>query len=116
MPLLGEGSVKSCCNNLCETWTWARKTLNLETLDVSLVAPVTLDGASAAQIIAKITMRNPNKRIIHVIRNNAGYRKRPTTAVVYFTAIETVQQVQSVAQITQKFFQELTAIHTDKQY
>ena len=42
--------------------------LNLETFDAPFVEPVTVDGKSAFQILAKIEARNPNKRIIHVRR------------------------------------------------
>ena len=41
--------------------------LNLETFDASFVEPTTVNGVSAAQILAKIEVRNPDKRIIHVI-------------------------------------------------
>ena len=39
--------------------------------------PITVDGVSAAQLLAKIEARNPDKRLIHVIRDNAAYRKGP---------------------------------------
>ena len=42
--------------------------LNLETFDAPFVEPVTVDGKSAVQLLAKIEARNPNKRIIHVRR------------------------------------------------
>jgi len=51
--------------------------LNLETFDASFVEPTTVDGASAAQLLAKIEARNPNKRLIHVIWDNAAYHKKP---------------------------------------
>jgi len=51
--------------------------LNLETFDAPFVEPTTVDGISAAQLLAKIEARNPEKRIIHVIWDNAAYHKGP---------------------------------------
>jgi len=51
--------------------------LNLETFDAPFVEPTTVDGISAAQLLAKIEARNPDKRIIHVIWDNAPYHKGP---------------------------------------
>lgn len=51
--------------------------LNLETFDTPFVAPITVDGVSAVQLLAKIEARNPKKRIIHVIWDNAAYHKGP---------------------------------------
>ena len=51
--------------------------LNLETFDAPFIEPTTVDGVSAAQLLAKIEARNPNKRIIHVIWDNAAYHKGP---------------------------------------
>ena len=34
-----------------------------------------MDGVSAAQLLAKIEARNPDKRLIHVIWDNAAYHK-----------------------------------------
>jgi len=51
--------------------------LNLENFDAPFVAPATVDGVSAVQILAKIEARNPGKRIIHVIWDNAAYHKGP---------------------------------------
>jgi len=51
--------------------------LNLENFDTPLIAPATVDGASAAQLLAKIEARNPKKRRIHVIWDNAPYHKGP---------------------------------------
>ena len=51
--------------------------LNLETFDTPFVAPVTVDGVSAVQLLAKIEARNQDKRIIHVIWDNAAYHKGP---------------------------------------
>lgn len=36
-----------------------------------------MDGASAVQLLAKIEARNPGKRLIHVIWDNAAYHKGP---------------------------------------
>jgi transposase len=49
--------------------------LNLETFDAPFIEPDTVDGASAAQLLAEIEVRNPNKRVIHVIWDNAAYYK-----------------------------------------
>jgi transposase len=51
--------------------------LNLETFDAPFVEPTTVDGVSAAQLLAKIEARNPDKRVIHVIWDNAAYHKGP---------------------------------------
>jgi transposase len=51
--------------------------LNLETFDTPFVAPVTVDGVSAVQLLTKIEARNQDKRIIHVIWDNAAYHKGP---------------------------------------
>ena len=51
--------------------------LNLETFDTPFVAPITVDGVSAVQLLAKIEARNHDKRIIHVIWDNAAYHKGP---------------------------------------
>jgi transposase len=51
--------------------------LNLETFDTPFVAPITVDGVSAVQLLAKIEARNQDKRIIHVIWDNAAYHKGP---------------------------------------
>ena len=51
--------------------------LNLETFDAPFVEPTTVDGTSAAQLLAKIEVRNPDKRLIHVIWDNAAYHKEP---------------------------------------
>ena len=47
--------------------------VNLETFDAPFVEPTTVDGVSAAQLLTKIEERNPDKRIIHVIWDNAAY-------------------------------------------
>ena len=51
--------------------------LNLENFDAPFVAPITVDGMSAVQLLAKIEARNPEKSIIHVIWDNAPYHKGP---------------------------------------
>jgi transposase len=51
--------------------------LNLETFDESFVEPTTGDGISSVQLLAKIEARNTDKRIIHVIWDNAPYHKGP---------------------------------------
>lgn len=49
--------------------------VNLENFDAPFVAPITVDGQSAVQLLAKIEARNRDKRIIHVIWDNAPYHK-----------------------------------------
>ena len=49
--------------------------VNLETFDAPFVEPTTVDGVSAVQLLAKIEERNPDKRLIHVIWDNAAYHK-----------------------------------------
>ncbi|WP_235575864.1 IS630 family transposase [Roseovarius tolerans] len=51
--------------------------VNLETFDAPFVEPTTVDGVSAAQLLTKIEARNPGKRVIHVIWDNAAYHKGP---------------------------------------
>lgn len=51
--------------------------VNLETFDAPFVEPTTVDGVSAVQLLTKIEERNPDKRIIHVIWDNAAYHKGP---------------------------------------
>ena len=51
--------------------------VNLENFDTPFVEPVTVDGQSAVQLLAKIKARNPAKRTIHVIWDNAPYHKGP---------------------------------------
>ena len=51
--------------------------LNLESFDAPFVEPTIVDGISSVQLIAKIEASNPEKRIIHVIWDNASYRKGP---------------------------------------
>ena len=51
--------------------------LNLETFDAPFVEPTTVDGVSAAQLLVKIEANNPDKRVIHVIWDNAAYHRGP---------------------------------------
>jgi transposase len=51
--------------------------VNLETFDAPFVQPTTVDRVSAVQLLAKIEERNPDKRLIHVIWDNAAYHKGP---------------------------------------
>jgi transposase len=51
--------------------------LNLEAFDMPFVAPITVDGVTAVQFLAKIEARNQDKRIIYVIWDNAAYPKGP---------------------------------------
>lgn len=55
--------------------------LNLENFDTPFVAPITVDGVGAVQLLAKIEARNQDKRIIHVIWDNAAYHKGPDVRV-----------------------------------
>lgn len=47
--------------------------LSLENFDAPFVEPTTVDGVSAKQLLAKIEARNPDKRVIHLIWDNAAY-------------------------------------------
>ena len=49
--------------------------INLELFDAPFVEPTTVDGARAAQRLARIDARNPHKRLIHMIRDNAACHK-----------------------------------------
>lgn len=51
--------------------------VNLETFDTPFIEPVTVDGKSAVQLLRKIEVRNPDKRVIHLIWDNAPYHKGP---------------------------------------
>ena len=51
--------------------------LNLETFDAPFIEPLTVNGQSAVQLLAKIEARNPDKRRIHVIWDNAPYHRGP---------------------------------------
>ena len=48
---------------------------HLENFDTPFVAPDTVNGVSAAQLLAKIEARNRRKRKIYVIWDNAAYHK-----------------------------------------
>jgi len=45
--------------------------LRLENFDAPFVEPVSVDGNSAVQLLAKIEARNPTKSTLHVIWDNA---------------------------------------------
>ena len=47
----------------------------LENFNVPFVEPVTVDGDSAVQLLAKIEANNPTKSLIHVIWDNAAYHR-----------------------------------------
>jgi hypothetical protein len=47
----------------------------LENFDMPFVEPVTVDGDSAVQLLAKIEANNPSKSIICVIWDNAAYHR-----------------------------------------
>ena len=47
----------------------------LENFDVPFVEPVTVDGDSAVQLLAKIEANNPSKSLVHVIWDNAAYHR-----------------------------------------
>ena len=47
----------------------------LENFDTPFVEPVTVDGNSAVQLLAKIEANNPTKSAIHVIWDNAAYHR-----------------------------------------
>lgn len=49
--------------------------LCLETFDAPFVEPLTVDGDSAVKLLAKIEANNPAKSAIHVIWDNAAYRR-----------------------------------------
>lgn len=51
--------------------------LNLENFDAPFLEASTVDGKSSVQLLAKIEQRNPDKRRIHVIWDNAAYHKGP---------------------------------------
>lgn len=58
-------------------WVNIYGALNLETFDAPFVELITVDGVSAVQLLAKIEARNPDKRLIHVMWDNAAYHKGP---------------------------------------
>ena len=47
----------------------------LENFDMPFVEPVTVDGDSAVQLLAKIEANNPSKSLVHVIWDNAAYHR-----------------------------------------
>ena len=47
----------------------------LENFDAPFVEPVTVDGNSAIQLLAKIEANNPTRSLIHVIWDNAAYHR-----------------------------------------
>ena len=51
--------------------------VNLETFDTPFVEPTTVDEVNAVQLLSEIKKRTPDKRIIHVIWDNAAYHKGP---------------------------------------
>ena len=51
--------------------------LNLESFDAPFVEPTTVDGLGATRHLSRIEARNPDKRLIHVIRDNAACHKGP---------------------------------------
>ena len=48
----------------------------MENFDVPFVEPVSVDGDSAVQLLAKIEANNPTKSSIHVMWDNAAYHRR----------------------------------------
>ena len=50
----------------------------LENFDVPFVEPVTVDGSSAVQLLAKIEANNPDKSSVHVFWDNAAYHRCDT--------------------------------------
>jgi transposase len=52
--------------------------LCLENFDAPFVEPVTVDGTSAVQLLAKIEANNPTKSVVHVIWDNAAYHRCDT--------------------------------------
>ena len=52
--------------------------LCLETFDAPFVEPISVDGQSAVQLLAKIEANNPSKSTIHVIWDNAPYHRCET--------------------------------------
>ena len=51
--------------------------VNIETFYAPFVKPATVDGVSAAKLLAQIEARNSGKRVIQVIWDNAAYHKGP---------------------------------------
>ncbi|MFT5132246.1 MAG: transposase [Gammaproteobacteria bacterium] len=64
--------------------------VNLDTIDAPFVEPLSVGGVTAVQPLTKIDERNPDKRIIHVIWDNAAYHKGPhVRAFLYRTSCST---------------------------
>ena len=57
--------------------------VSLESFGTPFVEPTTVDGASAVQLLSKIEARNPDKRIIHVIWDNADTIKGPISGPLW---------------------------------
>lgn len=51
--------------------------MRLEDFHTPFVAPATVNGCSTVQLLAMLEALNPDKRVIHVIWDNAGYHKGP---------------------------------------
>jgi len=58
--------------------------LKLETFDAPFVEPTTVDGASAAQLLARIEARNPDKRLIHTHNRHYPTQKQFANAILEF--------------------------------
>ena len=74
------GWVKAGSNPAVRTTTGRKRmnihaALDLETFHTPFVAPETVNGVSSVKLLAKIEADNPDKRIIHVIWDNAAYHK-----------------------------------------
>ena len=57
--------------------------VSLESFGTPFVEPTTVDGASAVQLLSKIEARNPDKRILHVIWDNADTIKGPISGPLW---------------------------------
>ena len=74
------GSVRKGSNSAVKTTT-GRGRVNihgavcLKNFDVPFVEPVTVDGDSAVQLLAKIEANQPSKSLIRVIWDNAAYHR-----------------------------------------
>ena len=79
-PAFGWGK-KGTNSTIKTTSGWAcvniHGALNLESFDTPFVMPITVDGVSVVQLLAKIESHNQDKRIIHVIWDNATKHKGP---------------------------------------
>ena len=72
------GSNPAVCTTVGRGRVNIRGALNLE-FDAPFVDPTTVDGVRAVQFLTKIEARNPDKRIFHVIWDNAADLKGPDT-------------------------------------